>query len=437
MQQYKTLCALFSTCALFFYSFTMEKEFPSNRDIIISLIHIIRTQQGILNYKPSSSTETLCIPEYFQSAFEQIANIDPKEELEQAKSYEKIIQDEAIPCINEIIYQHDLLGNQTDLIIKIFGTNSLSLLRKTIEHNEIILKKQQLFGIYQYMRGEQPKPPQPQQPTTTTSPIKSKRTQQSREIMEQLTEIKPLKKAIKDNEIQFTQATYEKLTYNYQGYKYWIDKGLECNIHDPFINVEISTFDEDGNRIFNNPNMPLPLPILLDDNGNVKSEISLPLSPRPFTVNYKNTEPLQNVLPKMAINFYKNIGAISENDEEYLLNAHVIQKQDDKYIHGTNSCKPLLEKYFRDWGISEDQYKQVQEPVVQSQQPEEKKEGWITTIWNTTKRFFGKVNRFFENIYYSLLYMRTALFGEPPVRKSSTEKRRAVELRKIDEKEEH
>jgi 5'(3')-deoxyribonucleotidase len=247
----------------------------------------------------------------------------------------------------------------------------------------------------------------------------------------------------KNNEIKFTESTYKGLMYNYQAYVFWANqinknwrnKDLQwCNINDPFINVDIIVFDESGNITSHKTDFPLPLPIFLDDDGTIKEEIFLPLSQRPFIVNDKNTKSLQKELRNMALQFYKNIeGKYNENDIENLTKAGVIQKQDNTYIHGQKSCKPLLEKYFEAWGIPEDEYKQIQEPLVQQEaleQPEEQPTiGWFAKLQAGITTITSNVTNFFKNIPYFFLAMRTAIFGEPDIEKSPEERKRAEMLR--------
>ncbi len=389
MKSYNVLYTLFGVLIICCYSLCMEPEDP--RQQIIQLISIIKMQQTILGYTPA--TKELCDHYYFESAFEKIAAVDPKEE--RVKIYERLIKKEAIPCINTIIYQYPLFEDRVHLILERFHKNSLSLLRETIKHNEEVLKKRQLFDYYQSMTQQKPNPT-PQQPITPPMPLRTlKHNKKPQEIIEQ-----------KNNEIQFTNATYQGLTYNYQAYLYWDKERLTCNINDPFITVDITAFDENGNVAFNKPNMPLPLPILLDENGDVKSEISLPLSPRPFTVNYKNTEPLQKQSPAMALNFYKNIdNNLNKNDIKYLLTNKVIQQEGNTFIHGQNSCKPLLENYFRQWNIPENEYIQIQEPYSaevtkgRQEQPEEPKPGWFAKLQAGIAGMTTKITNFFRNIY--------------------------------------
>jgi hypothetical protein len=390
MKIYNFLYITLSLLMSFFYSLCMEEP-QNDKQIIISLITIIKTQQNILGYTPP--TDALCIPQYFESFFEIMEGLDPKQE--RTKIYEQLQHREAITCINVIIYEYPLLEELIPLIIERFGKNSIYFLRKTIEHNEKILKQQQLFDYYQRIIEEKPIPTQ--LPTIPIYSTKSTEKKQPQEIIEELPQIKPSKKAVKDNEILFTQSTYKRLTYNYQAFLYWDKKDLKCNIYDPFINVAITVFNEDGSVAFNNPKIPLPLPVLIDDKGNIKSEIFLPLSQRPFTVNYKNTEPLQKALPKMALNFYKNIdNSYNENDIEYLLAQNVIQQQGNTYIHGKNSCKPLLEEYFRLWGIPENEYKQIQEPLEQPQEPQT---GWFAKLQAGISAMTTKITSLFRNIY--------------------------------------
>jgi hypothetical protein len=236
---------------------------------------------------------------------------------------------------------------------------------------------------------------QNQQPTITPkSTSTSVRHKQPREIVEQLPQAEP-----KQNKLNFTETTYTTgLQYNYQGYLYWNNKNLECNTYDPFITVELNQFNDDGELISSQPAIPLPLPTLLNNEGIIKKEIILPLSKKPFIVNNKNTEALQKKLPDMAIKFYNNIDhKYNENDIEYLTEKNVIQKQGSSYIHGTNSCKPLLEEYFKLWDIPENKYKQAQEPVTETQ-PQEPT-GWFATLQADFTRITTNIANFFKNIY--------------------------------------
>jgi hypothetical protein len=388
MKNHNALCIVLSTTVLFFYSFGMETP-KINKKKIISLITKIKIQQNILGYSPPE--EQLCDLHYFRSGLEILATSDPKEE--RSKTIERLLEERAIPCINQIIYEHLFMEERVLLITKCFHNSSESFLRKTKEHNKEILQKNQLFDYYQQITRKKRAPIQ-KQPTPLSTPSKQSTTQQTIPL-----EIKETK----SNEIQFTKSTYEGLMYNYQAWLYWTNKNLTCNVNDPFVNIDITAFDEDGNITFHKANFPLPLPILLDDDGIIKKEILLPLSKRPFTVNYKNTEPLQRKLPNMTLEFYKNIRYKEEGEgAKYLTDNEVIEQQGNTYVHGENSCKPLLEKYFKLWRIPENEYKQIQEPLIEpeeQEQPEEPQIGWFARLQAGITTITSSITNFFRNIY--------------------------------------
>ena len=374
----------------------MEQPRISNKKLIY-LITIIKTQQNILEYGPTQ--EDLRRLDHFKQIVEDIKKLDPKSknfEIDKA-SYEQILSEEIdsinpINYINLIICKYPLLKDCIHLITERFHDDSLYFLRKTIKYNEYQLKAQQLFDYYQQIT---------QQPTTTPiSPTVSAQHKEPQEIIEQITEIKPLEKEKKNNEIKFTASTYKGLMYDYQAFLDCQNRNINCNVNDPFINVEITMFDEDGKRLIShNPNMPLPLPIFLDDNGTIKKEIFLPSSKRPFMVNNGDTELFQQQLAYLAIKFYNNIkNGYNKTFMNYLIGENVIQKEDNTYTHGENSCKPLLEKYFQLWNIPENEYK-VQEPIAKPEEPQEPKIGWFAKLRAGITAITNNITNFFKNIY--------------------------------------
>src|SRR5579863_4822155 len=408
MKYYNVLYAVLSTFGLFFYSLGMETSHTNDKKII-SLIKKIKTQQKLLEniWEYILPKEQLCDPDYFRNAFEILAASEPKEA--HSKAIERSLEERAISCINQIIYQNHYVKDCVPLIIECFHNSSLPFLRKTILHNEKILKRNQLFDYYQQIISKKPKPIQEQPiiPQTRSEQPKTHQTTPSKIYTEP--EIKETKK----NEIKFIESTYKGLMYHYQAYVYWTNQVNQhwrnidfqwCNINDPFINVEITVFDKDGNIASHRTNFPLPLPILLNDDGTIKEEILLPLSEKPFIVNDRRISRFHKELPNMALQFYKNIeGKYNENDIDDLAKAHVIQKQDSTYIHGQNSCKPLLKKYFKLWGIPKNEYKPIQEPSVQPEEPEQPKEqpkiGWLATLQAGVTTITSNITNFFKNIY--------------------------------------
>ena len=157
MKYQKILCAALSMLMVYFYSIGMIPKIPNKKEKI-SLIAIIKTQQNILGehmqYIPLAELRN---PGFFKILSNNINQFDPKDENDKRsrKVYEKLFATEAITCINAIIYHHQLISDRLQLIDERFHTQSVHFLRKTINHNEEILKQYHLFDYYQHVTKEE------------------------------------------------------------------------------------------------------------------------------------------------------------------------------------------------------------------------------------------------------------------------------------------
>jgi hypothetical protein len=387
--------ALIGTFMIFFPASGMQSV-TVNKDTKekISLIFIIEQQQKTLDYV--SVGQPIYTPDFFKSLYANISatlKADPANETEQDKPLRQYWQQQlkihAVDCINAIIKKYPLIDTQLKLIEERFQEDSLFFLRKTVEHNEAILKQQpDLFAHYQQIIKEEKPIPVEKQPIITT---KTTSTQPA------TIELKPLREKItnKYNKIKFNELTYKGLLYDYQAFTDCKNRKIPCKQNDPFIRVEITIFDEHGNIISHNQDMPLPLPIFIDDNGNIKQEIFLPISKRPFIIDPIDINLLQEKLPYLAIKFYNKIeNGYNKNLMNYLVAENVIENINGTYIHGLNGCKELLEKYFELWGIPEEDYKsqpEITEEEASAAEPEPQA--------SILKRFFTAIGRGIASIF--------------------------------------
>lgn len=382
--------AFISMLMIFFYAFGMELEI-NNKEKKTFLLNKIEMQQQVLN---NTAMEPLYSDDFFNVYFTRIQELekqDPKIMHQTLTNIKNELKTVAIHNINKIAAADLTIPKKLEHIEKRFHDKSLFFLIETFKKNKNDLNKNNLIKAYRALKEQallnKQIPISPQ--TIPTQPPH----QQSPTIKQQ-----PIQKPIihKYNEINFNQFTYAGLQYDYDAYSDCQE--IDCNISDPFIRVDITinTFDDNGN-IITSEKIPktLPLPIFINDKGNVKEEISLPFDQKPFVIKDFNAELLQKRLPYLAAKFYNSTkGFYNEYRMNYLVEEKVLEKdKDDNYTHGPNGCKNLLERYFILWGIPETDYKQQPEPAEKEVSPKKQKKQPTPypSIWQRFTNFFSTI----------------------------------------------
>ena len=350
--------ALLSSFVIFFPTCGMEQSSEKLKSIETqkkNLLLKIEEQQATLNtpIKPSSYKSS-----HFQFLINKEWESDPKTGT--INSYRKLILNEAIPpYINQLVADKSLLiEKKLEEIDRLFGKHSLYTLQMIYKKNEQELREKNLLEQYRKTMLQK-------KDLDVHLPIKieSTLTQLPVTLVQQKTlETQPvflqrelsIQPSENNNKITFNRFTYEKLRYDYQAYTDCQQRGIDCKIGDPFILVDVIVGKSKGVL------MSLPLPLFIDDKGNIKTEIFLPFSKQPFIISTLDAEQLRKYLPGIAVTFYNTLKPIYNTTfATYLVEENILEKQEDgKYTHGPNGSKALLERYFKLWGIPEKDYKQ-------------------------------------------------------------------------------